>query len=230
MQKAGLTHSEQVARVKPRYKKLLRNIANPWLIRNLVTRIARNVCLDLKYGGYLGALSGEIKSRHLEIDAGHIANTDAIFLPWLFGAVPIRDDDVLVDVGCGRGRVINWWLDQGLKNQIVGVEIDERVGPATQRRLRGFANVRIDVANIFDRFPTEGTLFYMFYPFLSAAALRKWKQLLSERASTRTRIVYFNAQHVEVFRADPAWRLTAIPLPSRLSLQDVDAFLIQPAS
>ena len=40
--------------------------------------------------------------------------------------VPIRPDDVLVDVGSGKGRVLNFWLQKGLRNRIVGIEIDER--------------------------------------------------------------------------------------------------------
>ena len=43
-------------------------------------------------------------------------------LPKLFNernGTAIKSSDVLVDVGCGRGRVINWWLSLGLGNKIV---------------------------------------------------------------------------------------------------------------
>jgi precorrin-6B methylase 2 len=55
----------------------------------------------------------------------------------------IEPNDVLVDVGCGKGRVTNWWLSQGLRNRMVGIELDPDVASATEKRLRRFSNVTI---------------------------------------------------------------------------------------
>ena len=56
-------------------------------------RIARNALQDLRYGAPLGGL------------ISMYGNTDYLALSNIF-AKRIKDNDVLVDVGCGKGRVI----------------------------------------------------------------------------------------------------------------------------
>ena len=62
--------------------------------------------MDLRYGGLL---RGTLPNRFLHLGAHHAANTPYFILPIIFDGI-IHDDDVLVDVGCGKGRVLNWWL------------------------------------------------------------------------------------------------------------------------
>ena len=37
------------------------------------------------------------------------------------GFIIVNSDDVLVDVGCGKGRFFNWALSKGYKNKIIGI-------------------------------------------------------------------------------------------------------------
>jgi len=91
--------------------------------------VARNMAMDLRYGALL---SGTIKSRRS--GASNVANSQYSVLPPIFDG-RIGRDDVLVDVGCGKGRVINWWLSRGLRNRIVGIELEPEVASATAKRL-----------------------------------------------------------------------------------------------
>jgi hypothetical protein len=45
-----------------------------------------------------------------------MVHTDYHVLRDIFARVPVTPDDVLVDVGCGEGRVINFWLSRRLTN------------------------------------------------------------------------------------------------------------------
>ena len=90
----------------------------------------------------------------------------------------IRDTDVLVEVGCGKGRVINWWLHRGLHNNIIGLEIMENVARQTSQRLRKYSNVTIICGDAIENLPTAGTLFYAFNPFGSRAVVEKFKSHL----------------------------------------------------
>jgi len=97
-----------------------------------LVRLARNIVFDLRYGAFLG---GVIPTRYLGTGAVNVANSDYAVLPHLFDRL-IEHDDVLVDVGCGKGRVLNWWLRFYPHHRIVGIELDGEVAEKTRHRLR----------------------------------------------------------------------------------------------
>jgi hypothetical protein len=132
-------------------------------------------------------------------------------LPHIF-ADRIHDDDVLVDVGCGKGRVINWWLSLGLRNRIVGIELDPEVASATEKRLRKFDNVEIVNADATMAVPDEATLLYMYSPF-DQGSMHRFKADLERRFRRRgITALYWNPEYVEVFRDDPQWATHMIGL------------------
>jgi SAM-dependent methyltransferase len=156
------------------------------LERDIATRlkragwIARTLATDLRYGAIL---SGNVGTRYRQAGAYNVVNTPYAVLPQIF-AGRIGRDDVLVDVGCGKGRVINWWLSRGLRNRMYGIEIDPEVAAATRRRLRRFGNVTIITGDATSSVPDEATLLYMYNPFDEAAVVRL-KENLAERFFAR---------------------------------------------
>src|SRR5262245_61788600 len=94
--------------------------------------------IDLVYGGGLCRtdLNEAIykDGRHTKVHSSYHVLRD------IFSRVPISKGDVLVDVGCGDGRVINFWLSQGLKNPIIGIEVVEAVADRTRQRYRKYKN------------------------------------------------------------------------------------------
>src|SRR5438309_3201576 len=101
-----------------------------------ISRLARNIVTDARYGGFLG---GTKPTRFGHLGAKDTANTDYRSLEYSLGP-QLRQGEVVADVGCGKGRVINWLLSIGLANKIYGIELDPEVGEATRRRLSKFAN------------------------------------------------------------------------------------------
>jgi SAM-dependent methyltransferase len=174
---------------------------------------ARNAMLDLRYGKFLG---GTIRSRYEHLGAFHVANTPYDDLPFLFAAAGVADDDVFVDVGCGKGRVINWLLSHHAVNRIVGIELDPDVCRATAKRLRRFANVEIRCGDATTMLPDSGTVFYLFNPF-DEHVLRRFADafLAAGGGGKRRRIVYYNCKYLEVFESDPRFLVDEIELPSR---------------
>jgi Methyltransferase domain len=164
-------------------------------------RLIRNLTIDLRYGGFLG---GAITSRHPGATA--VGSTDYGVMPQLF-AGRITPTDVLVDFGCGKGRVINWWLDQGYKNKIIGMELVEDVAERTRQRLRRFPNVTIVTGDAIENLPPEGTLFYLANPISSAAILERFKDRLYDLSGHERRIsvIYFAPVLLRVFKGDPHW-------------------------
>lgn len=168
-----------------------------------IIRLAGNIRLDLKYGGFLG---GSTDSRYKALGAYSTVNSDYSLLSLMFSKCAIKNFDVLVDVGCGRGRVINWWLNQGIKNKIVGIELDKEIASKTRYRLKKYKNVSIITGNAIKDIPEDGTIFYLYNPF-NEPVMEKFKvrleYLFAERGGIT--IIYYNCVHINVFTDDPQW-------------------------
>lgn len=125
-------------------------------------KVLRNLTTDI----YLGGLYGTVSRPHgWGSHANAVAPTDYGALPYIFGAYQVRPEDVFVDVGCGRGRVIRWWLRQGYTNRLIGVELDEKTASYARAKFSKWHNVEIIQGNIFDHIPPEATVFYCYNPF-----------------------------------------------------------------
>jgi len=146
-------------------------------------RIARNAVIDLRYGGLLAS----------------VINSDYRGLDLIFDG-RLQPDDVLVDVGCGGGRVINWWLHNGFgDNVIYGLEIEPEVAAKTARRLGGYPNVTIRAGDAGENLPEDATLLYLFNPF-KEDDVRRFAERVSRRYSQNgVRLLYYNPKHVRCF-------------------------------
>lgn len=183
-------------------------------------RPLRNWVTDLRFGGSAGGL---LANPFAAQGASRVQSTDYTALGRLYrrNGIEIREADVLVDVGCGRGRVINWWLSRGLRNPMVGLELVPEVAEATARRLARYPNVTILCGDAVELLPPEGTFFYLYNPF-DAAVMRGFADALLARAArpAELRILYFNCRHADVFQGDPRWQVqpldTGEPEPAAL--------------
>ena len=175
-----------------------------------ILRTCRNALMDLRYGGFSGGYV-----RNPNPGAHGTGATDYAILSQLFES-RIRPDDVLVDVGCGKGRVINWWLNQGLQNRIYGLEQLPAVGQSTFQRLRRFKNVTIIVGDAVDNLPDDGTVFYLFNPF-DEQTVERFANRLRNRAERKCiTVIYFAPVHINIFRSASCWRVeeVGVRLPS----------------
>jgi hypothetical protein len=168
--------------------------------------IWRNWRIDRKYGGWCG---GSYETRFEDTGAHGTSSIDYWQMPGVFDArngLAIGPDDVLVDVGCGKGRVINWWLEQGLANKIIGIELDERFARPAAQRLRPFPNVTILHGNALDLIPPDGTIFFLFNPF-NGTTLRAFLDRLLEVCGNRKNltVVYYLCVFVNDLEDHPRW-------------------------
>jgi SAM-dependent methyltransferase len=171
----------------------------------------RNAIRDLRYGAFLGGLA---KTRYGHLDAYDTANSAYEAMSALFEHVDVADDDVIVDIGCGKGRALNWFLSHYPDHRIYGIELDPDVCARTKRRLRRFSNVTVLCGDAADLMPAEGTLFYLFNPFGADAMQRCIDALKRTNTSTTERtIVYYNCKWVDCYLPDPQFDVTLIDLP-----------------
>jgi Methyltransferase domain len=173
-----------------------------------VSRLIRNLALDLRYGSFLG---GTVKTPYADLGIHDSASTDYGALPHIFENA-ISPSDVLVDIGCGKGRVINWWLSRGYINRMVGLEIDPEVARQTSERLSKWHNVQIISGDALVNLPQDGTIFYLFNPF-NEQWVQRFKANVDDFKSKRAiRIFYYNCLHCHLFEADRSWAVERISL------------------
>ena len=183
-----------------------------WRIRQLKRKI-QNRAFDFIYTkDNLGEFG---PSEYAEFGA-HPAQSSGIWLlSYIFRKIyHIKPSDVLVDVGCGQGRVILWWLSQRYNNKIIGLEIDENIAKAAGKRLDKYHNVQIITGGAIENIPSDGTLFYLFNPF-GADQMKRFKTRLEEMFLERgnVTIVYYYCRQIDIFRNDPLWTIDEIRHP-----------------
>jgi hypothetical protein len=166
-------------------------------------RMVRNTLLDIRYGGPL-CLNTRTWRKHGLFDG---QNSDYAAMAQIFRG-RISPSDVLVDIGCRKGRVINWWLSQGFRNQMIGIELDEDMARDTQRRLRRYKNVTIIAGDCLNNIPPQGTQFYLYNPF-DAPIVQAFKDRMLETFNLQGNVtlIYSNCLHIDVFERDKAWRV-----------------------
>jgi SAM-dependent methyltransferase len=174
----------------------------------------------LSCGAYLGKT---YETKYKQIGAQRVGSTGVWVLSYIFNKIyQIGPEEVLVDVGCGKGRVILWWLKKGYKNKIYGIEIDEKTAAETQARFSKYANVRIITGNIIENMPQDGTLFYLFNPS-KGNLMMQFEQKLREQFRERKNvtIIYYNCQQIEVFEKDENWEISIV---RRIDSSDDDIY------
>jgi SAM-dependent methyltransferase len=170
--------------------------------------LARDFLFDRRYGGWCG---GIVPATSPELQSSRTQSMHYLQLIRLFREVPIRPSDVLVDVGCGKGRVINYWLHMGCANRIVGIELNERVADWTRARLRQYQNVSVVTGNVLEHIPPDATLFFLYHPF-GLAIMEQFAAAVSKtvRNLAELRIVYYNCVHRRVFDGGSCWAVSEL--------------------
>ncbi|MDE2103816.1 MAG: hypothetical protein KGL39_41645 [Patescibacteria group bacterium] len=120
--------------------------------------------------------------------------------------VDVCPDDVLVDVGCSAGRVLNWWLHAYPHNRIAGIELDPQIGGATAARLLAFKNARVFVGDAVELTPVDATICYLANPF-NGDMLARWQTAVLARCQQLRLLVYVNPKFREALNSQ-AWSFT----------------------
>ncbi len=115
-----------------------------------------------------------------------------------FNYFKLADRDIIVDVGCGKGRVFNYLLYRGLTNKMIGYEINEMVANELKQNLSRYKNVEILSENIFENFPTHANVFYMFNPF-KEGMMQDFKECIWKMKDNNPVILYYNPTCLNVF-------------------------------
>ncbi len=89
---------------------------------------------DMRYGGKL--LDDEKVSPYYTNGCYHTQSIEYEELKKVFADIKLSPSDVIMDVGCGRGRIFNYLLKNNFKGTMYGVEIDREIALFTKNRLK----------------------------------------------------------------------------------------------
>src|SRR5258708_6907016 len=107
-----------------------------------VIRTLRNLWIDmLTQRAFLGGGAPSIDGYQMVLSTSNSGyeQLELIF----FNYYSIRERDVIVDVGCGKGRVFSYLLYRGAKNKMIGYEINDIIGNKTKQNLSRYKNIEI---------------------------------------------------------------------------------------
>jgi SAM-dependent methyltransferase len=167
-------------------------------------RMARNLVIDLRHGHLMvgGVVTGS--------EIGN--NSDYGTLERVFEG-RVRDRDVLVDVGCGSGRVLATWLHRYPAQRVVGIEIEERVARQTARRFAKEPRCTVLRGDAVNAIPGDATLLYLFNPFDRATMVRLRDRLVRRPPTDPPlRLLYLNPRFVDVFDDPDDWQVRFEPI------------------
>jgi SAM-dependent methyltransferase len=166
-----------------------------------------NTWLDLRYSHRL--LRGNITTSYKALGANDVYHTKYSVLPIIFRMVRISKKDIIVDVGCGKGRVINYLLSKGYRNKMIGLELDKEIAATTAKQFYKYKNVVIISGNALQNIPKDGTIFYFYNPF-SREVVIQFEELLAQMFANRPiRIIYYNPKSIDVF-CNGNWKIKYI--------------------
>ena len=174
------------------------------------------VYYDRKYSRK--SLRGNCISLYKELGANDVYHTKYSAMPLIFRFVRIKKNDVLVDVGCGKGRIINYWLSRKLKNKIVGLELDPELARCTAQHFSRWRNVRIRSGDAIANLPKDGTIFYFYNPFCEEKVRAFEAALTAAYSEHQIKVIYYNPKSLQVFM-NGNWKIRRINFERDLGIK-----------
>ena len=176
------------------------------------------VCRDKWHGGI--SVNQKKPSRYRELGACATQSSDYRCLKQVFRAVPLRPDDVFIDVGCGEGRVLTYLFEQGFRGKAVGIELDEEVAETAAMRVASCPNISICCGNVLE----QGKLFrdadavYLFNPF-SGSVFHAFVEMLESTCTKPVRLYYLCCLYVDEVQDRERWTLLVREMICRPGLE-----------
>jgi len=187
--------------------------------KNIFLRIARRI-VDKIYDFYFGISTSNYYAAdgHQSSDAYEVASAPYLVIMEIFRRLHLQDKDILIDVGCGTGRVVCMASRQRIDGAF-GVELLEEPAKLAKRNLltmRGKKARKFDIytGNILNYDNQEANIYFLFNPFGKKTLSEFLKKIINNRDFSRSiRIVYYNPKHHDVMISCPGvcfldnWRI-----------------------
>lgn len=158
-------------------------------------------CRDVRRGGSFARSVAGGKKKLGDMNA--VSDYDVI--KRVIKSIDISDSDVFVDIGCGRGRVINYMLTAKYRCRIIGVDKDTEIAATAAETFRRHRRVSVVCADAEVATPSEGTVFYIYCPF-DADQLEKVLVNIEHGAENAVKLIYVDDVNASVVHCRDGWQ------------------------
>lgn len=131
------------------------------------------------------------------------------YLKELIKNIEYTDEDIFVDVGCAWGRLIGYMRIKTKIKHFIGVEVNESVAEIARKTFADDKNIKIIVGSILDKFPNEGTIYYLFNPF-DINVLNAFIETIEKNVKKPVRVLYLHPVCYSAFENRDGWTLNKI--------------------
>ena len=160
---------------------------------------------DKRFGGI--PANRTLPSRFRELGANGTQSSDYRCLKRVFRAVPLRRDEVFLDVGCGEGRVLTYLYSRGFRGKAIGIELDPEVAKVAAARTAACENISICCGNVLNQreLLEQVTVIYLFNPF-SRSVLHDFVALAESACKGSVRLYYLCDLYASELESSGRWR------------------------
>ena len=170
---------------------------------NLAELTAADEALDAAVCGFGLADPGE--TRFAAVGAHDPTPTPYFILAELFRQVDFDADSHLLDVGCGTGRVLAFFVREGLPGRATGVELDPRLAAQTREWASRYPNLEVLQADVLTLDLSSYTHFYLFNPF-DTSVLLKFLSAVEQDATRPVTLIHLSDNGETYFyQGRPGW-------------------------
>ncbi len=131
------------------------------------------------------------------------------YLKELLENIEYSKDDVFVDVGCAWGRLIGYLRIKTKIKKFIGIEVNKSVAQIAKKTFENDKNVKIIIGSILDKFPREGTIYYLFNPF-DIEILKGFIEKVEKTVKKTIRVLYLHPVYSSAFENRDGWTLNKI--------------------
>ncbi len=105
-------------------------------------------------------------------------------------SLELSEDDKFIDIGCGKGRVIAYFLRENVKTNLYGVELNPKVAAIAEEWSKKYENAHIFQGDAFKLDYNEYTVLFLFRPF-EKETFFKFALLLEEQLTHPIKLIYW---------------------------------------
>ncbi len=125
----------------------------------------------------------------------------------MFDEVAFTCEDVFIDVGCGKGRVLAYLVKEKVPCELYGVEFNPAPGEIAQAWSGRYDNVHVIVGDAFDLDYDRFTIMYMSRPFLPVTFMEFIELLESQLNHPITLVYWVDQQSGYLLRGRAGWTM-----------------------
>ena len=125
----------------------------------------------------------------------------------LFKDVEFRGSDHLIDVGCGKGRVLAYLAGMNCAADITGVELNPEVAMTAKQWTKRYSNINVIEGNAFDLDYDTYNKMFMFRPMETGAFIDFITKVEGDMTHPLTLYYYADQQSSYYLNIRPGWSL-----------------------